>query len=89
METEAAEEAIHRGAGRYAWALLLARIDEVFPLVCPRCGGEMRITAFITDAVRDILTDNGELTLPPRLMRARALPLLEMQGVILGEAGFV
>jgi len=26
---------------RYAWALLLARIYEVLPLVCPRCGGAM------------------------------------------------
>ena len=42
--------AILRRAARYAWALLLARIHEVFPLVCPRCGGEMRIIAFITDA---------------------------------------
>jgi hypothetical protein len=51
-------EAILRRAARYAWALLLARIHEVFPLVCPHCGGEMRIIAFITDAgaVRDILT---------------------------------
>jgi hypothetical protein len=27
----------------YAWALLLARIDEVFPLVCPHCDGAMPI----------------------------------------------
>ena len=57
-----AEEAIHRRVARYAWALLLARIYEVFPLVCPRCGGEMRIIAFITNAaaVREILTHLGE-----------------------------
>ena len=39
-------EAILRRAARYAWVLLLARIHEVFPLVCPRCGCEMRIIAF-------------------------------------------
>jgi len=39
-------EAILRRAARYAWVLLLARIYEVFPLVCPRCGCEMRIIAF-------------------------------------------
>ena len=67
--------------------LLLARIDEVFPLVCPRCGGEMRIIAFLTDAgaVRDILTDLGEPTSPPRLMPARAPPLWERQSATLGE----
>ncbi len=27
------------------WAMLLARIYEINPLVCPRCGGEMRIIA--------------------------------------------
>jgi hypothetical protein len=63
-------EAILRRAAGYAWALLLARIHEVFPLVCPRCGGGMRIIAFITDAgaVREILTHLGEPTSPPRLI---------------------
>ena len=57
-EAPGEEQAIHRRAARYAWALLLARIDEVLPLLCPRCGGEMRIIAFLTDgdAIRDILT---------------------------------
>ena len=52
---EPAAEPAHRRAARYAWALLLARIYEVFPLVCPNCGGAMRIIAFITDppTVRD------------------------------------
>ena len=42
----------------YLWAMLLARIYELFPLVCPRCGGEVQIIAFITEAptVRAILT---------------------------------
>ncbi|MEJ7746081.1 MAG: transposase, partial [Luteimonas sp.] len=57
-----AAEPIHRRAARYAWALLLARIYEVFPLRCPQCGGAMRILAFVTDAatVRDILAHLGE-----------------------------
>ena len=72
MGTEEApgeEEALLRRAACYVWALLLARIYEVFPLVCPRsCGGEMRIIAFITDAgaVREILSHLGEPTSPPR-----------------------
>jgi Putative transposase len=37
-----ADEAAHRRAARYAWALLLARIYEVFPLRCPKCGAAMR-----------------------------------------------
>jgi hypothetical protein len=51
-------------------------------LLCPKCGGEMRIIAFITEAVviREILGYLGEPTTPPRLMPAREPPLWEMQG---------
>ena len=34
---------------RRSWAQLIKRVYEVDPLVCPKCGGEMRIIAFITD----------------------------------------
>ena len=34
---------------RIAWAKLLARIAEAFPLGCPACGGDIRLIAFITD----------------------------------------
>ncbi len=80
-------EPIHRKLARYAWALLLARSYEAFPLLCSRCGGEMRIIAFITEAVvvRDILAHLGEATSPPRLMPARGPPLWEMQGAGPGE----
>lgn len=37
---------------RYTWALLLVRIDEVFPLTCLKCGGEIRIIAFIAETPR-------------------------------------
>ena len=36
-------------ASRRRWAALIRRIFEVDPLVCPRCGGPMRIIAFITE----------------------------------------
>ena len=64
-----ADEPIHRRAARYAWALLLARIYEVFPLRCSKCGGTMRIIAFITDrtTVRDILISLGQ-PIAPRLV---------------------
>lgn len=31
------------------WVQLIRRIDEVDPLVCPRCAGPMRIITFITE----------------------------------------
>jgi hypothetical protein len=47
-EACAGDEAI--GMGETPLAALLARIFEVLPLVCPRCGGGMRSLAFLTEA---------------------------------------
>ena len=44
-----AEPARPTNAARIRWAVLLARIYEVLPLLCPACGGHMKILAFITD----------------------------------------
>lgn len=67
-----AGEPLHRRVASYAWALLLAWIDdqrkrlrdETFQFSCPKCGGEMSIIAFITEAVamRDVLAHLGEPT---------------------------
>jgi hypothetical protein len=42
---------------RRSWAQLIRRIYEVDPLTCTKCGGEMRIVAFLLDpaVVRKIL----------------------------------
>ncbi|MGB7988180.1 MAG: transposase [Candidatus Methylophosphatis roskildensis] len=84
---QAAEEPIHRRALRYAWALLLARIYEFFPLLCPKCGGEIRIIAFINEAmaVREILAYLGEPTSPPRMASARGPTLWQMTDAGQGE----
>ncbi len=42
-------EAAWKRTRRQAWARLLARIYEVDPLVCPRCGEELKVVALITD----------------------------------------
>ena len=71
----ASAEPQHRKAAPYVWALLLARIYEVLPLLCPKCGGDMRIIAFITEGpVREILGHLGESTSAPR-----GPPLWEIQ----------
>jgi hypothetical protein len=66
----------HHGPGAYLWALLLARIYEVFPLLCPQCGAELRIIAFVieTPSVSRILESVGEPIDPPRLTPARGPP---------------
>mgnify|MGYP002813751958 CR=1 FL=1 len=73
------EEPRHRAVARYLWAMLLARIYEAFPLLCPICHSPMRIIAFINDAdtVNKILDHIGESTRPPRISPARGPPLWE------------
>ena len=41
-----------RSKAHYLWAVLIARIYEVFLLLCPICGGQMRLIAFITEGVQ-------------------------------------
>ena len=50
-----------RSQAHYLWAVLIARIYKVFPLLCPLCGGQMRIIAFITHSadIRQILDHIG------------------------------
>ncbi len=59
--------------------MLLARIYAVLPLVCPRCGGAMRILAFVTEAaaVRRILEHLGKSARPSPLSPSRAPPWAE------------
>ena len=49
------------------WAMLIARVYEALPLTCIRCGGPMKIIAFITapDELTKVLTHLGEPTEPP------------------------
>ena len=77
---EVIEEPPHRRAARYVWALLLARIYEVLPLVCPKCGGDMRIIALINEGpvIREILGHLGEPISAPSLAPARGPPLWEL-----------
>ena len=76
------EESPASQAARYVWALLIARIYEVFPLICPKCGGVMKIIAFIDEgeAIREILAHLGEPVDPPRIATARGPPLWEVAG---------
>ena len=66
-----------RSPAHYLWAVLIARIYEVFPLLCPMCGGQMRLIAFITEGtqIRKILDHIGVDSEPPHIAPARGPPL--------------
>ncbi|GDX57380.1 hypothetical protein LBMAG30_15430 [Comamonadaceae bacterium] len=66
-----------RSPAHYLWAVLIARIYEVFPLLCPLCGGQMRLIAFITEGVqiRKILDHIGVDSEPAHISPARGPPL--------------
>ena len=59
-----------------SWAMLLARIYDVFPLVCPQCGGSMRVLSFVTEiqSAEKILTHIHEPIDSPIMAPARGPP---------------
>ena len=71
-EAEAGQEPGPRRRCPPSWARLIARVYQVDPLVCVRCGQRMRLIAFVTDqmAIGKILEHLGLSTpevakLPP------------------------
>ena len=66
----------HVGERRLDWAALLQRVFAVDALACQRCGGRMKIIAFITDSLvaAGILDHLGLPSTPPTAEPARAPP---------------
>ena len=56
--------------------MLLARLFESLPLVCPNCGANMRIIASVTEAApaQRIFAHIGEPNEPPPIAPARGPP---------------
>ena len=45
------------------WAEMIRKVYEVDPMACPKCGGSMKVVAFITDyAAVDRIVDHLNLT---------------------------
>ena len=62
----------YRAALRRRWAELIRRVYEVDPLICPRCGSEMRVVGFITqpaliDRILEHLRRRDKIPRPPPL----------------------
>jgi hypothetical protein len=76
-----------RSPSHYLWAMLIARIYEVFPLLCPLCGGQMRLIAFITHSadIGQILDHIGVDCEPPHITPARGPPLWDECDAQMGD----
>ena len=60
------------------WAALIKMVYEVDPLICPKCGGRMKIISFIQqeEVIRKILTHCGLWQDPPERPPPRPAPAL-------------
>lgn len=63
------------------WARLIKKVYEVDPLVCPKCGGEMKIVAFIQQQreIKQLCENLGleDWRAPPPIKSARAEPEID------------
>jgi hypothetical protein len=65
-----------------SWARLIAKIIQADPLVCRRCGGPLKVAAYVTDslAIRQIL-DHFDLSPPekppPEIRELVRVPVVE------------
>jgi len=71
------EELVAASTNSSIWAMLLGKIFEINPLLCPSGGGEMKIIAFVTETepIRKILRHIGELDHAPAIFPARDPPI--------------
>ena len=73
------------------WAALIKRVWEVNPLVCPKCGGTMKIVGFIekrdqADVIERILKhcglwDRPASRAPPQATGPPVQPVLDLEYV--------
>ena len=64
-EVEASAESLAKDAASVTeatrcsqtWAMLLKRVDEVDPLCCPECGGQMKVVSFIEPPQADVIEE--------------------------------
>jgi hypothetical protein len=86
-QRESAQPVPPKRAAHILWAVLSARIYEAYPLLCPICGAQMRIIAFITHSadIRQILDHIGVEPELPRITPARGPPLWDGCDVPMGD----
>ena len=79
-------DSAYRKKCRANWARLIQKIYEIDPLTCPKCGGTMRVLAFIEEAavILKILGHPGLWDVPKRqLKRGREPPVITVEDALL------
>jgi hypothetical protein len=81
LKAEEGNEIPRSNGVRMAWAKLLKRVFNVDVSVCPDCGGQMRIIAFITDpaSIRRYLEGVGLPAFAPPIAPARSPPQMAFE----------
>ena len=76
-QAESAQPVQPKRPAHYLRTVLIARVYEAFALLCPMCGGQMRLIAFITEGMQTgkILNHIGVDPEPPHIAPARGPPL--------------
>ena len=74
----------NRKIPRRGWAEMIRKVYEVDPMLCPQCGGMMKVIAFLTDySVVDKIINHLKLTFvterppPPRVVYQEVLMAAE------------
>jgi len=78
-DTDPDQTSAAQAARRRSWAELIRRVYEVDPLLCPKCGSDMRIIAFITDPsvmkkILDHIRDRHRVGRAPPAVPSAAVP---------------
>jgi len=69
------------------WAAMIRKVYEVDPMLCPRCGGRMKVVAFLTEpAIVDRIIDHLRLTFVAE--RPPPSHVFEQVALTAAEAGF-
>jgi len=89
-----AEDDLKPGPSK-GWAEMIRKVYEIDPMVCPQCGGQMKVVAFITDyQAVDRIIDHLKLRFvaekPPPSYVAEQVALIAAEGrrSIFKDAGF-
>jgi len=61
------------------WAMLIKRVYEIDPLGCPKCGGQMKVIAFIEPPQGAVIVSETEISFSGVKGTANAMPQVDLR----------